>query len=162
QRTRASEEAAQLAAARAASAESALGAAEQRAQASEEALDMVAARAASAEEVLGAAQQHARANEQAAREDNKRAAATDVALGVEVRHMRSAIEDAEARLRDEVRTLGKIEATLERAEALTAHAPAFDDRAELERAIIGRDAQLVEGRLELARVRRESESTRLQ
>jgi hypothetical protein len=81
---------------------------------------------------------------------------------MEVRHMRSAIEDAEARLRDEVRALGKIEATLERAEALTAHPPAFDDRAELERAISGRDAQLVEGRLELARVRRESESTRVQ
>lgn len=176
QRAQTSEQTAREASARAAATDEALGVAEQRAGELADRLRLLERRAAEADETAAAALLRATMAEERAAVIDPRAIPFGGGHGngagngahrgdlpaVEVRHMRSAIEDAEARLRDEVRTLGKIEATLERAEALTARPPAFDDRAELERAIVGRDAQLVEGRLELARVRRESESTRLQ
>ncbi|HEY8926655.1 MAG TPA: methyltransferase domain-containing protein [Polyangia bacterium] len=175
-RAQAQEQAAREASARVAATEEALAVAEQRAGELADRLRLLEHRAAEADETAAAALLRATMAEERAAVIDPRAVPFGAGHGngagngthrgdlpaVEVRQMRSAIEDAEARLRDEVRTLGKIEATLERAEALTARAPAFDDRAELERALVGKDAQLVEGRLELARVRRESESTRLQ
>lgn len=74
----------------------------------------------------------------------------------------SVIEDAEARLRDEVRALGRIEETLGRAEQVVAQATSPAELADRDRTIAAKDAQLVAGRLELARVRREGETARVQ
>lgn len=83
------------------------------------------------------------------------------ANGIPASELRSVLEDAETRLRDEARTLGQIEETLGRAEELIARAPAPSDKAEWERTVAGKDSQLVEMRLELARVKRESDTARL-
>ena len=77
------------------------------------------------------------------------------------RELRSVLEEAETQLRDEARTLGRIEETLGRAEELVARAPGPADKAEWERTVAGKDSQLVEMRLELARVKRESDTARL-
>jgi len=81
--------------------------------------------------------------------------------GIPTADLQAAVAGIEDRLRDEMRALGTIEQTLERAReeaartALSAPEPGI--RADLERTIAAKDSQLIEGRLELARLRRESE-----
>ncbi len=76
-----------------------------------------------------------------------------------------AVAEIEERLRDEMRTLGGIEETLERAREEAGRAARAVDpnvRADLERALAAKDSQLVEGRLEMARLRRDSEARQAQ
>ena len=83
------------------------------------------------------------------------------AHGIPAAELRSVLEDAETQLRQEAQTLGRIEETLGRAEQLVGQAPAAAEKAEWERTVAGKDSQLVEMRLELARVKRESDTARL-
>jgi SAM-dependent methyltransferase len=73
--------------------------------------------------------------------------------------IQGAIEEVEQQLRHELRMLAAIEDTLTRArdEVTRSLLSGTGDRTDLERAIATKDAQLVEGRLELTRLRRESE-----
>ena len=85
--------------------------------------------------------------------------------GIPAAELATAVEQIEERLRDEMRTLGAIEETLARARAETAAAARTVDptvRADLERALAAKDSQLVEGRLEMARLRRDSETRQTQ
>jgi SAM-dependent methyltransferase len=87
--------------------------------------------------------------------------------GMPPAEMQAAVAGIEERLRDEMRTLGAIEETLGRAREEAARAARIvdadvDARADLERALAAKDSQLVEGRLELARLRRDSESRQVQ
>ncbi|HEY4187380.1 MAG TPA: methyltransferase domain-containing protein [Polyangia bacterium] len=148
-----------------------LQAAEQRASSLEQRTGAAEQGAVGANERAAAAEQRAAAAEARAVETERRAAVEPRVgtngqngfhgNGVPTDEVRSVIEDAEARLRDEVRTLGQIEETLGRAEALVASAPSALDRAEWERTVASKDGQLVEMRLELARVKREAELARL-
>jgi len=83
------------------------------------------------------------------------------AHGIPAAELRSVLEDAETQLRQEAQTLGRIEETLGRAEQLVGQAPVPAEKAEWERTVAGKDSQLVEMRLELARVKRESDTARL-
>jgi len=77
----------------------------------------------------------------------------------------SAVAEIEARLRDEMNTLGAIEESLARAREEAAGGMRSVDpnvRADLERALAAKDSQLIEGRLELARLRRDSEARQTQ
>lgn len=153
-------------------AEQRLGGLEQRAASAEQGLLRANERAASAERVAGTADERASAAEAQARVSEQRAIAAELhavpngaqngvrANGVPAAEVRSVIEDAEARLRDEVRTLGQIEQTLGRAEAIVADAPTAAERTEWQRTVAGKDFQIVETRLELARVRREADTAR--
>jgi chromosome segregation ATPase len=80
--------------------------------------------------------------------------------------IQAAIEDVEQQLRQELRMLTAIEDTLTRARdqvarsvsaSLSSTPPASGERTDLERTIATKDAQLIETRLELSRLRRESE-----
>ena len=170
QRAAAAEQAAAAANERAGQAEQRASAAEQRAaqleqrasaaeQGSDARLGAAEARASSAEARLADLERQLQATSEA------RAAASSGngthAHGIPDAELRSVLEDAETRLRDEARTLGRIEETLGRAEDLIARAPAPADKAEWERPVAGKDSQLVEMRLELARVKRESDTARL-
>ena len=78
-----------------------------------------------------------------------------------------AIEEVEQQLRHELRMLAAIEETLVRARDEVARSIQSGDKvggpaSDLERAVAQKDAQLIEGRLELARLRRESESRQAQ
>ena len=79
--------------------------------------------------------------------------------------IQEAVAELEARLRDEMSTLAAIEDSLARArdEATRgAHGVDPNVRADLERALAAKDSQLIEGRLELARLRRDSEARQAQ
>ena len=136
-----------------------LQAAEQRAAVAEEQAHGSVHRAAAAEARMFAAEQRAGAAEQRAAANGAKNGAR--ANGVPPDEIRLVIEDAEARLRDEVRTLGQLEQTLGRAEAFMAQSPSASDRAEWERTVAGKDFQIVETRLELSRVKREADAARL-
>ncbi len=87
--------------------------------------------------------------------------------GIPPAEMQAAVAGIEERLRDEMRTLGAIEETLARAREEAARTARTADsqvnvRADLERALAAKDSQLVEGRLELARLRRDSEARQVQ
>jgi chromosome segregation ATPase len=69
------------------------------------------------------------------------------------------IEEIEERVREEMRTLTVVEDTLARAreESARVSVPA-GDRTEQDRLLASKDAQLAEGRLEMARIRRDAEA----
>jgi SAM-dependent methyltransferase len=131
-------------------------------------------------ERLAATEQRALVAEQRARGAEERAtAATAVtaarqasgahnghhAVGMPSAELQAAVSEIEERLRDEMRTLGVIEEKLENAREDAARAARAVDpgvRADLERALAVKDSQLVEGRLELARLRRDSEARQTQ
>ena len=135
-----------------------LQAAEQRAATAEDRAHGSAQRAAAAEAQALAAEQRAGAAQQRAAANGAKNGAR--ANGVPTEEIRLVIEDAEARLRDEVRTLGQLEQTLGRAEAFVAQSPSASDRAEWERTVAGKEFQIVEIRLELSRVKREADAAR--
>jgi chromosome segregation ATPase len=82
-------------------------------------------------------------------------------IDIDIEEVRAVIDDAESRLRDEVRALGRIEDTLSRAEQHVAGAGRID-LVESERHLAARNAELAELRLELTRVRRDAESNRVE
>ena len=143
---------------RASGAEQRASAAEQRVVAAEQGAQAAEARGAGAEQQLAAAVERASAAEAQAAATPKNGTHAN---GFPADELRSVLEDAEARLRDEARTLGQIEETLGRAEELVASGARPSEKAEWERTLVGKDAQLVEMRLELARVKRESDTARL-
>jgi hypothetical protein len=79
--------------------------------------------------------------------------------------IQEAVAELETRLREEMSTLSAIEESLARARdeaARGAHGVDPNVRADLERALAAKDSQLIEGRLELARLRRDSEARQAQ
>ena len=156
------------------SAEQRAGTLEQRVGAAEQAVAAANERAAQFEQRATAAEARLADVERQLQAASERVSATEArtavapstgngthANGIPAVELRSVLEDAETRLRDEARTLGRIEETLGRAEELIAREPPAADKAEWERTVAGKDSQLVEMRLELARVRRESDTARL-
>jgi SAM-dependent methyltransferase len=124
---------------------------------------------------VSAAEQRALVAEQRALAAEERAAAlartgTDARnghhpAGMPPAELQATVAEIEGRLRDEMRTLGIIEETLSRAREDAARAARAVDptvRADLERALAAKDSQLVEGRLEMARLRRDSEMRQAQ
>lgn len=82
-------------------------------------------------------------------------------MGMPAAEIQAAVAGIEERLHEEMRTLTEIEKTLARARD-EASRPGRDGGesnvpSDLERALAAKDSQLVEGRLELARLRRDSE-----
>jgi chromosome segregation ATPase len=80
--------------------------------------------------------------------------------GLDVEEVHAVIDDAESRLRDEVRALGRIEDTLARAEHLAATASSRIDIVQSEREVAAKNAEVADLRLELTRVRRDAEASR--
>ncbi|MES1157928.1 MAG: methyltransferase domain-containing protein [Haliangium ochraceum] len=128
-------------------------------------------RLASAEQrALVAEQQVVAAEERAALAAAKSSAAASPRNGHHVgslspAEIQAAVTEIEERLRDEMRSLAAIEETLARAReeaARAVHAADPTARADLERALAAKDSQLVEGRLELARLRRDAEARQTQ
>jgi len=168
QRAAAAEQAVAAANERAGQAEQRASAAEQRAAQAEQGLEVRAgaaeARASAAEARLAEVERQLR---EAAATGRAAEAAAPAAVngthanGLPADELRSVLEDAETQLRDEAQALGRIEETLGRAEQLVASAPGPSEKAEWERTVAGKDSQLVEMRLELARVKRESDTARL-
>ena len=166
QRAAAAEQAVAAANERAGQAEQRATAAEQRALAAAQSLE---ARASAADARASAAERRLAELERQLQDAVERssAAAAPAAVngthanGIPAAELRSVLEEAETQLRDEARTLGQIEETLGRAEQLVASVPGTSEKAEWERTVAGKDSQLVEMRLELARVKRESDTARL-
>ena len=87
--------------------------------------------------------------------------------GIPPAELQAAVAGIEERLRDEMRTLAAIEESLNRAREEVARRPGGSDplvsvRSDFEQALAAKDSQLVEGRLELARLRRDSEARQAQ
>jgi SAM-dependent methyltransferase len=72
--------------------------------------------------------------------------------------MQAAIEEVEQQLRHELRMLAAIEETLARARDEMTQSRAGDGAVDLQGALAAKDAQLIEGRLEMTRLRRDAEA----
>ena len=131
-----------------------------RASAAEQRALIAEQRATGLQEQVAALTTAAAAAQEVAAPHNGHGAGSPADLDVQ-----QAVAEIEARLRDEMRTLGAIEESLARARDEAAggvHSVDPNVRADLERALAAKDSQLIEGRLELARLRRDSEARQAQ
>jgi hypothetical protein len=138
-----------------------------------QALAELTQRLSSAEQRAIVAEQRAVAAEERAAAAATAAAAKPVAGarnghhagGMSAGEIQAAVAEIEERLRDELRSLNAIEETLSRARDEAARGGQGADprvTADLERALAAKDSQLIEGRLELARLRRDAEARQTQ